>query len=1502
MDVIQNNMSDDTGSIFHGPDTDLISLYKNALTGRHASGLTIKNYVADLRHFEKWQRITSGKQLSASSFNRVSINSYSKQEGIPEAHRISQRSMDRHLSSLRSFVKYLETEHLLQENPFTPILIHQEDDLWKIKEFKNYLFNDKCADLTIKNYVIDVQSFRRWLLETSKNSEDYIVKNADTPANIHARALEEYKTRMRALLELSPKTINRKLSAIRRYLSFATASGLLKSAHNSIEPSIPHNAPLLAAAPSGVALENLTSPQEETKQSILEKISAPYAFLEEKTADAVFKAHAERLLGVRAQNVDGDPTASLINQKPTVANIKKEFYAPQDISIESYSLPKKVAHHLKHTRPEWYKRYHNHAIVHYFHFAILVIFATGIGFALFQNLLGTKPQLLFAKAQIPAKSITFQAQLKDSKGSPITQKSTLQFALYNSPTGGTPLYVEARQNVQPNSDGLVSVPLNSIPGDTFTNNQTLFLGVAVNDGQELTPRQQIGAPYAQSADSIQGLVPITQDQTHTRNVLLALDSTGNLTIGGEANPTFAASGGELTLQGRGLVLSTVIGSNQDVKIVPDGAGKIDIQKPLFNSSNYNNGYNTAGAVEIADTLSVTATSSGESALIINQNGYGGLISGRVLGSAKFAVDNFGAITAGTWEATPIGTRFGGLGSDITATSAGELVYSNSSTTYTNLRAGILGQCLTSGGFGKPIWANCPTSSNNFDLASGKKYQINGVDVLSSDTLGSGVVNSSLNSVGTLTSGSIGNGFGDIITSNLIQGSGFNASGTDGSIIFSGTGTHKLVANSGNLQIGDSGISANITIGNASNTTTTISNNLVMSVPDTTLTFSNLTATEKICGTQVDGGGASGVLRDCSGTPGDYAEDYGTQDSSISAGDIVSLDTTKPVVDYIDREGRRGSKAYIVKGSTNTNTTLLGVVSTEPSDVIGKNFTPSENPRPIALSGRVPVKVTIQNGPIKKGDFITASDIPGAGTRATGTGVVVGRALEDYNQDGIGKIFISIGNNWYDPLLSENLYQNYTLDYKSGSFQVTDTFNQIVDKLLVASRGVFGELTAGLITTKRLVVDSDSITIAGQSLKNYIIETVQESGVSVQKSDIVSPLAAVENIQTNIISPLAAGSNISAGFEDSKFIVRNSNSASGSAVASIDNQGNARFAGDLEARRASFSGTLTAQNTTTQSLTASDASISGTLTANHIVANSIDGLEARVATLAANYLRTNQIETPTFQEPHPTVLPDPSSFVDIASFSAQFGRFEQGLLSLGPSTFGDLSIINQLSIGTSFIFSNNAINTLGTTLEIQPLRQGSISFLAGSVVIDINGNLIVGENAVFAKNLKVKGILSANIISPLPDQDLVINLESSASSNSALTHDSSFIIHNSSASAVFAVNNRGDVRASGSATFAKLNLSLVAPAYATGEMTAVATGSAGTAILKAGRPELTILNPHVTDTSLIYIMPTGNTQSQTLYLLRQAANQTVPSGIEGSFTVGVNGPATQDVQFNWLIIN
>ena len=51
----------------------------------------------------------------------------------------------------------------------------------------------------------------------------------------------------------------------------------------------------------------------------------------------------------------------------------------------------------------------------------------------------------------------------------------------------------------------------------------------------------------------------------------------------------------------------------------------------------------------------------------------------------------------------LATSRGGLGADISAVGAGELVYSSSATTYSHLAAGTLGNILVAGGASAPNW-------------------------------------------------------------------------------------------------------------------------------------------------------------------------------------------------------------------------------------------------------------------------------------------------------------------------------------------------------------------------------------------------------------------------------------------------------------------------------------------------------------------------------------------------------------------------------------------------------------------------------------------------------------------------------------------------------------------------------------------------------------------------------------------------------------------------------
>ena len=90
---------------------------------------------------------------------------------------------------------------------------------------------------------------------------------------------------------------------------------------------------------------------------------------------------------------------------------------------------------------------------------------------------------------------------------------------------------------------------------------------------------------------------------------------------------------------------------------------------------------------------------------------------------------------------------------------------------------------------------------------------------------------------------------------------------------------------------------------------------------------------------------------------DIAEWYGSEDETLEAGDVVTIDPNKDI--------------HVVKSSSPYDERAIGIVPIKPAQVLG---TQSEFPFavPVALVGRVPVKVTLENGPIARGDYLTAS--------------------------------------------------------------------------------------------------------------------------------------------------------------------------------------------------------------------------------------------------------------------------------------------------------------------------------------------------------------------------------------------------------------------------------------------------------------------------------------------------------------------------------------------------
>ena len=77
-----------------------------------------------------------------------------------------------------------------------------------------------------------------------------------------------------------------------------------------------------------------------------------------------------------------------------------------------------------------------------------------------------------------------------------------------------------------------------------------------------------------------------------------------------------------------------------------------------------------------------------------------------------------------------------------------------------------------------------------------------------------------------------------------------------------------------------------------------------------------------------------------------------------------------------------------------DTSIYGVLSARPAvDIADPDL---ENSRFLARDGVARVRVSSVNGNIEEGDFITSSDKPGIGQRATRNGFVVGSAIESYS--------------------------------------------------------------------------------------------------------------------------------------------------------------------------------------------------------------------------------------------------------------------------------------------------------------------------------------------------------------------------------------------------------------------------------------------------------------------------------------------------------------------------
>ncbi|HSW76782.1 MAG TPA: site-specific integrase, partial [Candidatus Saccharimonadales bacterium] len=681
-----------------------LNQFKNSLLSARvpASKITVKNYLADINKFASWYESTYQRPFPPPAFHLDLIQNYLEPIKIT-----SPRSAKRYQSSLKKFFTYLVSEGML---PFNPLENIQENELksdpMQLKEFGNYLYNSNANPITIKNYILDIRQFLNWasrvtgeLLSTAQEQNAHAAEpkasnQIDLFAKINSFMIEEYKNRLLNEANMSPLSVNRKLSSLRKYLSWANSKGLLRHTPKIVNLELTSSPQETnQTEPNDIRklteLQNLTPPPAYTSSDSKSYSGfGPIRFIQKiktalniafdafvvlsviKTIEGIkynlWKATGKEIftpLPKILKSLQNEPAESIVTKKLAldrlittsnsseaikIKSIPKSVYAPFKISIDSLPFRKKIIFKLKHTRPRWYKKYHSYAFSHYLHFAILLVFATFAGFKIYQRLTAPVPLKTVLGSNVsPGRVISFSGSLHDAGDAPVTRESIIKFGIYNSQTAsGSALLWHETQTVKPDSAGNFSTTLgkiNKIEQDIFSNNPNLYLGIGIGSDPELIPRQELAnIGLSKNSETLQGLEPITGNNAETSNVILALDSSGNLTIGGSASPVFQVTGGEFKLTGQQLSLNTNEGSNGNVQIVPDGTGIIDLQKPLQNTSNNGNIDSALGAVEVDDNFAILASSSAQSALVIKQNGTGDLISASTGSIAKFTVDNNGS--------------------------------------------------------------------------------------------------------------------------------------------------------------------------------------------------------------------------------------------------------------------------------------------------------------------------------------------------------------------------------------------------------------------------------------------------------------------------------------------------------------------------------------------------------------------------------------------------------------------------------------------------------------------------------------------------------------------------------------------------------------------------------------------------------------------------------------------------------------------------------------------
>jgi hypothetical protein len=661
-----------------------------------------------------------------------------------------------------------------------------------------------------------------------------------------------------------------------------------------------------------------------------------------------------------------------------------------------------------------------------------------------------------------------------------------------------------------------------------------------------------------------------------------------------------------------------------------------------------------------------------------------------------------------------------------------------------------------------------------------------------------------------------------------------------------------------------------------------------------------------------------AIVDCNAGPtADYAEMYPVE-TDVEAGDIVTIGTELVNTYDLDDNGNvdwnkvKGQTVRLKKSTDPYQPTIIGIASDNYGQFssTGYNIKDEDNPKSVALTGRVNVKVAPNSPDLQPGDYVTSSTFPGRATKSTQAGFVIGRVLEPWTA-GSGKdqvmVFIGIGFN--DPDLALNNEGNVILTGTSPDTYTVATPTGTTSKIGAFASATVAKLQAGLANIKDLFADRATIT------------HLQTSDISPVASDsavtIHGELAADKLSAASISSPLAQLTTLEAQTITAETATISGTTQLGSLLtttASVSGQLTTTSLGALNIQTDSFNAneaTISAitggsarlsyleskvaqlESAHVDSFTAMTATISGTLYADNIadfdqkVANTF-----RQPSLLATLLNQNPGSIPD--------LPIASGSGTVASSAAQL---RHTLADLDPSdddiiinptalfvkryfeVTGDSYLAGSVGIGSTLVIGDG-LRLSGNELAYAPTQGGPVVFKIQpsgvgklELLAVINGDLRVAGAFTSDGDVTTKGDIQ--LVGPAGATAATISSAGAINTTGSITSTSSI---------------SGTV-----ATFSNLKLGSE-QLTATGSGTVDTTKPTGRAKLSATQTEITLKSELITPQTLIYITPIGSTNNQVLYVKSQTPENPNTLAKEGEFKIGVDQPLAQDIEFTWWLVN